>query len=166
MAVAPEALPKGQLHGGARDPPAAMSAPALGGRLPVPDPESVRLTGMLATHLDASLSGMHSGSILTEAHAVFTLLDRDTTGTLDMAELVDLRRRLKKIHPDRYPDPLTPAFADRIVGRAVESGGKGMVSRPDWIDFVIAQSKETGERPMKKLMNVLAREMARRWRPS
>ena len=85
-------------------------------------------------------------------------------GALDSRELKELRHYIRGIHPDRFPHPLTPAIADQIMG--VDSDGDGCISRPEWIDFVIAQAKTHGERPVKRLMKVLANELARRWRPA
>ena len=93
----------------------------------MPSQESARLPKIQATHLDASLSGLSSESILTEAHTVFTLIDRNSTGTLDMEEVAELRRCLKKMHPDRYPHPLTPGIADQIVGKVMDRDGNGVV---------------------------------------
>ena len=150
-----EALPDGDEW----DPLTPTRQPTYEGQRPLP----AKLPRIQTVHLDSGLSELQSGSILTDAHAVFTLMDRGTTGTLDMAEVADLRRRLKRIHPDRYPAPLTPGFAEQIVSRVKDKDGDGVVSRPEWIDFVIAQSKEKGERPVQKLLRVIARELARRW---
>jgi hypothetical protein len=91
---------------------------------------------------------------------------RDTNGTLDMAELEELRVALKFLHPDLYPWPLTPAIADQVVGSALDTDGDGVISRTEWLNFVIEMARKHSEKAMLKLMQVLSKELAKKWKPA
>lgn len=114
--------------------------------------------------VDFRRAGLKSTGLLNECHTVFTLADADTNGTLDMDELKMMQQCLKNIHPDLYPAPLTPAIADEVVGNALDTDGDGVISRAEWVAFITKQAHQNGERPMLKLMQVLAKQLATMWR--
>ena len=46
----------------------------------------------------------------------------------------------------------------------MDSNGDGLIDRGEWIEFITAQAREVGERPMLKLMQVLNVQMQPMWR--
>lgn len=109
--------------------------------------------------IDFAAAGLSSNMLLYEAHNVFTLADADTSGGLDMKELAFLRSCIHAIPRDHLPYPLTPRIADKVVGSALDTNGDGIISRPEWIDFVLLEVKENGEKAMLQLMKVLAKQL-------
>ena len=85
-----------------------------------------------------------------------TVADWDTNGTLDVEELKGLHYVLKGLGKEHFPHPLTPSFAEKAVAAVLDTDGDGLISRSEWINFVINESHAHGEAPMLKLMQTLA----------
>ena len=109
-------------------------------------------------------AGLRSTGLIFEAHRVYTLADRDRNGTLDMEEIEMMRKCMQRMHPDLYPHPLTPAFAQQICSN-IDTDGSGDVDRVEWINFITQQARQHGERPMLKLMQVLGKQLDKLWVP-
>merc|ERR1719387_2136259 len=60
--------------------------------------------------------------------------------------------------------PLTPAFAANVNLQAMDKDGNGLVDREEWISWVAAQARASGERPMKELMKVITHRVGDDWK--
>ena len=109
-------------------------------------------------------AGLNSTGLIFEAHRVYTLADRDRNGSLDMKEVEMMRRCLQRVHPESFPHPLTPAFAEQLCA-SIDTDGSGDVDRVEWINFITQQARRHGERPMLKLMQVLGKQLDKLWTP-
>lgn len=109
-------------------------------------------------------AGLRSTGLIFEAHRVYTLADRDRNGTLDMEEIELMRKCLQRVHPELWPHPLTPAFAEGICG-GIDTDNSGDVDRGEWVTFITEQARAYGERPMLKLMQVLGKQLDKLWTP-
>ena len=59
--------------------------------------------------------------------------------------------------------PCTPALAKKITGAALDTDGDGVIDRGEWIAFVTEQAHTHGERPVLKLMQMLAKQLETMW---
>lgn len=71
---------------------------------------------------------------------------------------------LQRVHPESFPHPLTPAFAEQLCA-SIDTDGSGDVDRVEWINFITQQARRHGERPMLKLMQVLGKQLDKLWTP-
>ena len=81
-----------------------------------------------------------------------------------MYQLKLLQQCMRELRPELYPHPLTPAFAEKVVGSVIDTDGDGVVDRREWVDFITRQAaKNGGERPMLKLMQMLGKRLDAVW---
>lgn len=108
---------------------------------------------------DPGAAGLNSSMLLYEAHNVFTLADWDTSGGLDMKEVALIRQCVQTIPKEHLPYPLSPAIADKVVGQVLDTNGDGIISRTEWIEFILREVEENGEKAMLRLMQVLSKQL-------
>lgn len=116
-------------------------------------------------HVHWQEAGLESAGLLFEAHRVFTLADRDRNNTLDMHELSMIRNVLMGLNPDLFPAPLTPQFAESVMGSVIDTDRSGDIDRVEWIAFVTKHAKLNGERSMLRMMRMIATQLEKGWMP-
>ena len=72
---------------------------------------------------------------------------------------------MRSIHPDHFHAPLTPAFAEKIIGTELDKNGDGIIDRAEWIAFITQTARVSGERPMLQLMKILGKKLEDCWMP-
>jgi len=120
----------------------------------------------LGDALSGADAGLNSTGLVFEAHQVFTFADRDRNGSIDRGELDFVRRILDSIPDDLIPAPLTKQLADRaMTWEKIDTDGNGTIDRNEWVAYVIREARVHGERPMLRLMQVLAKNVNDMWIP-
>lgn len=59
---------------------------------------------------------------------------------------------------------LSSRASKQVVAEAMDSNDDGLIDRGEWIDFIAAQARKVGERPMLKLMQLLNVHLQPMWR--